>query len=171
MGISPITPPDVTLLAGPLVYRTGSCFPAVSCRNDGETSGLWGIGDALAHYRIIIHNQYPGQPRGHAYSQPYILRDFQLPSKCWPTPLGSRQQLIAAIISLPGWRQMVQERPIHSALSRDAGPRKVRCFGDHSVDTRVAVASESSVTVLEGAAPKLTRDEITSLEVRWGRRA
>jgi hypothetical protein len=48
---------------------------------------------------------------------------------------------------------------------------KVRCFGDQWVDTRVAVASESSVTVLEGAAPKLTRDEITSLEVRWGRRA
>jgi len=49
--------------------------------------------------------------------------------------------------------------------------RKVRRFGDHRVDTRAAVASESSVTVLEGAAPEQTRDEITSVEVGRRRRA
>jgi hypothetical protein len=49
--------------------------------------------------------------------------------------------------------------------------RKVRRFGDHWVDTRVAVASESSVAVLEGAVPERTDDEISSVEVRRRRRA
>ena len=49
--------------------------------------------------------------------------------------------------------------------------RKVRRFGDHRVDTRVAVASESSVMVLEGAVPERTDDEITSVEVGRLRRA
>jgi len=66
---------------------------------------------------------------------------------------------------------MVQGLPIHSALARDAGHRKVRRFGDHRVDTSDAIASESWGTVLEGAAPERTDDEITSVEAGRRRRA